>query len=66
MKKIKKILMPLAFELGSGFDSWSSLARAVIGGLTTSTVLTLLIVPIMFILLNTLAEKIKKKLTLST
>ena len=52
--------MPLAFELGSGSESWSPLARAVIGGLTTSTILTLLVVPIMFILLNTLADKVKK------
>jgi HAE1 family hydrophobic/amphiphilic exporter-1 len=59
-------MMPLAFELGSGSESWSPLARAVIGGLTTSTILTLLVIPIMFILLNTLANKVKKKFALQS
>ncbi len=54
-------MMPLAFQLGSGSESWAPLARAVIGGLTTSTILTLVVVPIMYIVLNTLAEKVKLK-----
>ena len=54
-------MLPLAFKIASGSESWAPLARAVIGGLTTSTILTLVIIPIMYILLNRLAERFKAK-----
>ncbi|MFO8071009.1 MAG: efflux RND transporter permease subunit [Polyangia bacterium] len=38
-------MIPLALEIGEGSESWSSMARAVIGGLLTATVLTLVVVP---------------------
>jgi hydrophobic/amphiphilic exporter-1 (mainly G- bacteria), HAE1 family len=41
-------MMPLALELGSGAEIWTPMARAVIGGLTISTFLTLIFVPVMF------------------
>jgi HAE1 family hydrophobic/amphiphilic exporter-1 len=55
-------MVPLAFELSSGSESWSPLARAVIGGLTTSTFLTLLVIPIIYILFNRFAVRIKQKI----
>jgi HAE1 family hydrophobic/amphiphilic exporter-1 len=55
-------MVPLAFELSSGSESWSPLARAVIGGLTTSTLLTLLIIPIIYILFNRFAVKLKSRI----
>jgi len=55
-------MVPLAFELSSGSESWSPLARAVIGGLTTSTFLTLLVIPIIYIIFNRFAEKVKAKM----
>lgn len=55
-------MLPLAFELASGSESWAPLARAVIGGLTTSTLLTLIVVPIIYVLLNRLAEKMRVKI----
>jgi multidrug efflux pump subunit AcrB len=44
-------LLPLAIGLGKGSESITPLARAVVGGLLTSTMLTLLVVPILYTLL---------------
>lgn len=41
-------LLPLALGLGSGAESWSPMARSVIGGLIASTFLTLLVIPIIY------------------
>lgn len=41
-------MIPLAFEIGAGSESWSGMARAVIGGLTLATLLTLLVTPVMY------------------
>jgi multidrug efflux pump subunit AcrB len=38
-------LMPMALKLGTGSEQYAPLARAIIGGLTTSVVLTVFIVP---------------------
>ena len=38
-------MIPMAFSLGSGNEMWQPLGIAVIGGLTTSTLLTLIVVP---------------------
>jgi HAE1 family hydrophobic/amphiphilic exporter-1 len=38
-------LIPLALGLGEGADAQAPLARAVLGGLTTSTIITLVLVP---------------------
>lgn len=55
-------MVPLAFKWASGSENWAPLARAVIGGLTTSTILTLFIIPIVYIIFERLGEKIKTKL----
>lgn len=44
-------LLPMALGLGRGSESLTPLARAVVGGLVTSTALTLIIVPVLFTLL---------------
>ncbi|MBI3407982.1 MAG: efflux RND transporter permease subunit [Planctomycetes bacterium] len=44
-------LLPMAIGLGRGSEANVPLARAVVGGLLTSTFLTLIVVPIMFTLL---------------
>ena len=41
-------LFPLALGLGSGGESWAPMARTVIGGLTTSTLVTLLVIPVIY------------------
>jgi CzcA family heavy metal efflux pump len=41
-------LMPIALSLGSGSEASAPLARAAVGGLTVSTLLTLLLVPAVY------------------
>ena len=45
-------MLPLAFALGAGAEQRAPMARAVIGGLITSTVLTLFVVPVVYTLLD--------------
>jgi HAE1 family hydrophobic/amphiphilic exporter-1 len=47
-------MLPLAFELGAGAEFRAPMARAVIGGLITSTLLTLLVVPVVYTYLDDL------------
>jgi HAE1 family hydrophobic/amphiphilic exporter-1 len=46
-------LIPMAIGFGHGSEATVPLARAVVGGLLTSTVLTLVVVPILYTLLIT-------------
>jgi multidrug efflux pump subunit AcrB len=41
-------MVPIALELGAGSEERSPMAIAVIGGFTTSTLLTLVVVPVIF------------------
>ena len=50
-------MVPLALQLGSGAETWSPMARTVIGGLTMSTVLMLVAVPCMYNIVNRMVEK---------
>jgi HAE1 family hydrophobic/amphiphilic exporter-1 len=54
-------MMPLAFALGSGAEMRAPMARAVIGGLLTSTVLTLLVVPVIYTVLDDFSVWVKKR-----
>lgn len=45
-------MMPLAMAIGEGAEQRAPMARAVIGGLITSTLLTLFVVPVMYTLLE--------------
>ncbi|MBI4847492.1 MAG: efflux RND transporter permease subunit, partial [Nitrospirae bacterium] len=54
-------MMPLAFALGSGAEMRAPMARAVIGGLLTSTVLTLLVVPVVYTLLDDFSVWVRKR-----
>jgi HAE1 family hydrophobic/amphiphilic exporter-1 len=49
-------MLPLAFEIGSGAEARAPMARAVIGGLITSTILTLVVVPVVYTYLDDLGE----------
>ncbi len=53
-------MVPLAVEIGEGAETWSPLARAVIGGLTATTVLTLVVIPIVYIMFEHAGEKVNK------
>jgi len=52
-------MAPLALGLGSGSELYVPLATAVIGGLATSTVLTLFIVPTVYTLFDDIKSKFK-------
>lgn len=51
-------LVPLAIGLGDGGEAQAPLARVVIGGLTSSTLITLILIPVIYSLVH--GEKIKK------
>jgi HAE1 family hydrophobic/amphiphilic exporter-1 len=50
-------MVPLALEIGAGSETWSPMARTVIGGLSMSTLLMLFAVPAMYNVVNRLVEK---------
>jgi HAE1 family hydrophobic/amphiphilic exporter-1 len=50
------VLAPVAFFPKTGIDAYSPLATVIIGGLTVSTVLTLLVVPVLFDLFSDVAS----------
>jgi len=54
-------MLPLALALGAGAEMRAPMARAVVGGLITSTFLTLLVVPVVYSLLNDFSEWFRKK-----
>jgi HAE1 family hydrophobic/amphiphilic exporter-1 len=45
-------LVPLALGIGEGADAQAPLARAVVGGLTGSTLITLVLIPVVFTLFH--------------
>lgn len=53
-------MLPLALGIGTGSEMYVPLATAVIGGLITSTMLTLFIVPTVYTLFDDLIRKFRK------
>ncbi|MBS1272221.1 MAG: Multidrug resistance protein MdtC [Candidatus Marinimicrobia bacterium] len=55
-------MLPLSFGIGASAETWSPMARAVIGGLTVSTVLTLVVIPTLYYIFETtLLKRAAKK-----
>ncbi len=54
-------MMPLFLAIGAGAEMRAPMARAVVGGLLTSTLLTLLVVPVMYTLMDDLGGWVKRK-----
>jgi HAE1 family hydrophobic/amphiphilic exporter-1 len=54
-------MLPLALALGAGAEMRAPMARAVIGGLITSTFLTLLVVPVVYSWLDDLRQWVLKR-----
>ncbi len=54
-------MVPLASEMGDGAETWAPMARAVIGGMTLSTVLTLVVVPTMYVILAGFVDRRRAK-----
>jgi HAE1 family hydrophobic/amphiphilic exporter-1 len=56
-------MLPLAFAIGEGAEQRAPMARAVIGGLITSTLLTLFVVPVVYTLLDDVTGWLKNRRT---
>jgi HAE1 family hydrophobic/amphiphilic exporter-1 len=56
-------MLPLAISTGEGAEQRSPMAHAVIGGVLASTLLTLLVVPVLYTLLDDLAAKMRGRPT---
>ncbi|HEX9160174.1 MAG TPA: efflux RND transporter permease subunit [Thermoanaerobaculia bacterium] len=54
-------MTPLALALGQGAEMRAPMARAVVGGLITSTLLTLIVVPVVYTLLDDLVLRLRTK-----
>jgi hydrophobic/amphiphilic exporter-1 (mainly G- bacteria), HAE1 family len=54
-------MLPLALALGAGAEMRAPMARAVIGGLITSTFLTLLVVPVVYSWLDDLRQWVQRR-----
>ncbi len=53
-------MIPLAMALGEGAEAQAPLARAVVGGLTSSTLITLVVVPVVYYLFEHKRDKKEK------
>ncbi|HPG41554.1 MAG TPA: efflux RND transporter permease subunit [bacterium] len=51
-------LVPLSFGLGEGGEAQAPLARVVIGGLTSSTLITLILIPVVYSIFETRKAKV--------
>lgn len=54
-------MLPLALSTGEGSEIWAPMGISVIGGLTFSTVITMIIVPVMYRVFAAKGERDKKK-----
>ncbi len=54
-------MLPLALSTGEGAEIWSPMGIAVIGGLVFSTLVTLVLVPVVYIIFSRRGERNKKR-----
>jgi len=54
-------MIPLALGLGESGENWAPMARSVIGGLTAATFLTLIVVPILYIVFERVTLRIVER-----
>ncbi len=54
-------MVPLALGFGESGENWAPLARSVIGGLLVASVLTLFVVPVIYVAVELKSEKIRVK-----
>jgi HAE1 family hydrophobic/amphiphilic exporter-1 len=53
-------MLPLALALGEGSEQRAPMGRAVIGGLITSPLLTLFVVPVVYTLLDDFTNRLRR------
>jgi HAE1 family hydrophobic/amphiphilic exporter-1 len=58
--------LPLALGLGEGGEAQAPLARTVIGGLTSSTLITLIVVPVVYNIFEDFRRKKEKGVVADT
>ncbi|MFV0520987.1 MAG: efflux RND transporter permease subunit [Mangrovibacterium sp.] len=58
-------MLPMALSVGEGSEMWAPMGIAVIGGLLFSTLVTLIIVPVVYVLMTRKGDRDKKKLVYS-
>jgi HAE1 family hydrophobic/amphiphilic exporter-1 len=56
-------MLPLALALGAGAEFRAPMARAVVGGLITSSILTLVVLPVVYTFFDDLGNAVKMRLT---
>jgi HAE1 family hydrophobic/amphiphilic exporter-1 len=54
-------MIPLAFALTEGSEQRAPMGQAVIGGVITSSLLTLVVVPVMYCYMDDLAQWLRQK-----
>ncbi len=54
-------MTPLAIGHGESGENWAPMARSVIGGLAVGTVLTLIVVPVIYLIMENFSTKMKAK-----
>lgn len=54
-------MVPLALEIGDGAEMWAPMGRAVIGGMIVSTLLTLIVVPTLYVMLAGTVDRRKAR-----
>jgi HAE1 family hydrophobic/amphiphilic exporter-1 len=54
-------MLPLALGLGESGETWAPMARAVMGGLTVATALTLVVVPVIYAIMELRRDRFRAK-----
>ncbi|MBN1381370.1 MAG: efflux RND transporter permease subunit [Deltaproteobacteria bacterium] len=54
-------MFPLALGLGESGEIWAPMARSVVGGLFVSTALSVIIVPILYLIFVSTSDRVKKR-----
>ncbi|MBL8327272.1 MAG: efflux RND transporter permease subunit [Rubrivivax sp.] len=55
-------MVPLAFALSEGSEQRAPMGQAVIGGVITSSLLTLVVVPVIYVLLDEMKQRLSRRL----
>jgi HAE1 family hydrophobic/amphiphilic exporter-1 len=53
-------MLPVAIGLGSGAETRAPMGTAIVGGMITSTVLTLVVVPVMYSVMDDVAQGVRR------
>jgi HAE1 family hydrophobic/amphiphilic exporter-1 len=54
-------MLPLALGIGESGETWAPMARAVMGGLTVATALTLVVVPVIYAIMEMKRDRYREK-----